>query len=435
MTTPFNLTLRQREAVKLMGGPQTHTMLFGGSRSGKTFVIVRGYCVRALKHAGARQAMLRFRFNHIRSTIVADTFPKVMKLCFPEVRWTLDKTEWVAKFPNGSEIWFGGLDDKERTEKILGQEHCGIYLNECSQIPWTARNMAVTRLAQNVGARLRMDYDCNPPNQSHWTYKLFIKKVDPESNKGLPQPERFAAMLLNPQDNKDNLSDAYLSELEGLPERLRKRFLRGEFLPVAENALWSADLLDRQRIMDAKLPDMQRVIVAVDPSGADEDRPDSDAIGIVVAGLGTDGVGYILEDLTIHASPAKWGAIATSAFERHNADLVVGEDNFGGAMVAHVIQTARPNTPYKAVKASRGKVVRAEPIAALYEQNKVRHVGYFPDLEDEMCSFTTSGYAGEDSPNRADALVWALTEIFPGMTQNSTKLDIPPPSAGRSWAA
>jgi phage terminase large subunit-like protein len=87
------------------------------------------------------------------------------------------------------------------------------------------------------------------------------------------------------------------------------------------------------------------------------------------------------------------------------------------------------------VKASRGKVVRAEPIAALYEQNKIKHAGYFPDLEDELCAFTTSGYVGQSSPNRADALVWAMTELFPGMTNSTLKLDIPPPNVGRSWAA
>lgn len=410
-----------------MGGPQTHTMLFGGSRSGKTFVIVRAYCVRAIKYAGSRQAMLRFRFNHIRSSIVADTFPKVMELCFPDVPWKLDKTEWRALFPNGSEIWFGGLDDKERTEKILGQEHCGIYLNECSQIPWSARNMALTRLAQNIGAKLRMDYDCNPPSQVHWTYKLFIQHRDPDSGSPIPMPEQYQAMLMNPVDNRDNLPAEYLEQLESLPERLRKRFLRGEFLPAAENALWSTDMLDRQRILNAELPEMQRIVIAVDPSGADEDNPERDAIGIVVAGLGTDGKAYVLEDLTLHTSPGKWGGVVGAAFERHGADLVVGEENFGGAMVRHVIQTARPQTPYKAVKASRGKVVRAEPVAALYETGKVFHVGHFADLEDEMCAFTTSGYAGDSSPNRADALVWALTELFPGMTAGRAELKLPPP--------
>jgi phage terminase large subunit-like protein len=144
----------------------------------------------------------------------------------------------------------------------------------------------------------------------------------------------------------------------------------------------------------------------------------------VVAALGTDGIAYVLEDLTLKAGPATWGGVATAAFDRHSADIVVGEDNFGGAMVQHVITTARSNTPYKAVKASRGKVVRAEPISALYEQGKVKHVGYFPELEDELMSFTTTGYQGLSSPNRADALVWAITELFPGLTRGETdKID------------
>lgn len=424
-----------------MAGPQTHTMLFGGSRSGKTFLIVMAYCIRALTNPGARQAMLRFRFNHIRSSIVADTFPKVMKLCFPEIKARVDKTDWKAVFPNGSEIWFGGLDDKERTEKILGQEHCGVFLNECSQIPWTARNMALTRLAQNCGARLRMDYDCNPPNQNHWTYKAFVKHVDPDTGQQIPNPGNYAAMLMNPEDNRDNLTDEYIDELEHLPERLRRRFLRGEFLPVAENALWTPETFDLGRVIDLEVPDMQRVVVAVDPSGADEDNPGRDDIGIVVAGVGTDGIGYVLEDLTINASPAKWGQIATSAYDRHKADRVVGEENFGGAMVRHVIQTARPGTPYKPVTASRGKVVRAEPISALYEKVqdkpiKVRHVGFFPELEDEFCNFTTTGYQGSNSPNRADAAIWALSDLFPGMTQQVVESALPPPPPARAgWMA
>lgn len=427
----FHLTAKQIEAQKVMAGDARHICLFGGSRSGKTLLIIRAMVIRAMKYDGIRQVVLRHRFNAVRSSVMADTFPKVMAICFPgaEDKWKLDKTEWKVTFANGSEIWIGGLDERERVEKILGTEYAGIFLNEISQIAWASRNMAVTRLAQNVGAPFRVWYDMNPPSVSHWSYKVFIKKVDPDSGGTLAKPTNFAAMLMNPEDNRENLTDDYISELESLPERLRKRFLRGEFLPVAENALWSAELLDRQRVTgDLAIPDMQRIVVSVDPSGADEEHPERDDIGIVIAGLGADGLGYILEDLTINTSPAKWGNIATSAYERHDADLVVGEENYGGAMVRHVIQTARPNTPYKSVKASRGKVVRAEPIASLYETGKVRHVGFFPELEDELCAFTTTGYQGDSSPNRADALVWALTELFPGMVKDTSKDEIKFPS-------
>ncbi|MCP4410177.1 MAG: DNA-packaging protein [Gammaproteobacteria bacterium] len=399
-------------------------MLFGGSRSGKTFLMVRQIITRALKAKGSRHAAFRFRFNHAKTSLVQDTIPKVLDLCWPglRARTKLDKTDWYLQFPNDSILYIGGLDDKERTEKILGNEFATIYLNECSQIPWSARKMAVTRLAQDVGLKLKMYYDCNPPNQAHWTYQLFQKKLDPESRSGLLHPGNFVSMQINPLHNVENLPDAYMQELEGLPERDRKRFLSGEFIPANENSLWSSITIDKNRILDGdKLPDYQRIVVAVDPSGADDENPDHDAIGIVIAALGTDGVAYVLEDLTLQAGPATWGNVATSAFDRHAADIIVGEDNFGGAMVHHVIKTSRKNTPYKAVKASRGKVVRAEPISALYEQGKVKHVGYFPELEDELMSFTTTGYQGIGSPNRGDALVWAITELFPGLTRAEAK--------------
>lgn len=351
-----------------------------------------------------------------------------MQLCFPEVNYRLDKSDWYVEFQNGSQIWFGGLDDKERTEKILGQEHATIYLNECSQIPQGSRDMAVTRLAQQAMQKIdgrgekplktRMYYDCNPPSKAHWAYKLFVEKRDPETKQPLKNPEDYAYFQINPEDNKENLADGYLETLNSLSARLRKRFMDGEWADATPNQLFHEEDIDKWRVLDGRVPDMVRIVVGVDPSGSgDEDNADNDAIGIVVAGLGTDGNGYILEDCTVKAGPATWGNVATSAYDRHSADVVVGETNFGGAMVQHVIQTARAKTPYKAVTASRGKAVRAEPISSLYEKGKVRHVGYFHELEDELAAFSTIGYTGENSPNRADAAIWALTELFPGLVK------------------
>jgi predicted phage terminase large subunit-like protein len=163
---------------------------------------------------------------------------------------------------------------------------------------------------------------------------------------------------------------------------------------------------------------MLRIVVAVDPSGADDtDNVDNDEIGIMVCGLGVDGNGYVLEDLTCKAGQATWGKVATNAFDRHSADRIVAEMNYGGAMVRMVIMTARPRTPFRPVTASRGKVVRAEPMSALVESGKIRFAGIFRELEDELTSFTTNGYMGENSPNRADAMVWAFTDLFPELTK------------------
>ena len=432
----FKLTAKQQEAMAYVAGAATHVMLFGGSRSGKTFLHVRNIVFRALKAPRSRHCILRFRFNHIKSSIIFDTFPKVMEIAFPEVKWKLNKSDWFVTINPGtdqeSEIWFGGLDDKERTEKILGNEYATIYLNECSQIPWNGRNMVVTRLAQlamtlvkgrdSTQLKPRMFYDCNPPSKSHWTYLVFVKKVDPETKMPLPKPEDFASFQMNPQDNAENLSDGYLDTLHGLSARLRRRFLDGDFADANPNALFTDEVVDKWRHVGGELPDMVRIGIGVDPSGSgDTDNADNDEIGIVVAGLGVDGNCYVLEDCSVKAGPATWGKVATSAFDRHEADIIVGETNYGGAMVQHVILTARPRTPFLKVTASRGKAVRAEPISALYEAGKVRHVGVFRELEDELVAFSTVGYLGDRSPNRADALIWVLTALFPGILKKETR--------------
>lgn len=417
------LTEKQVEALRMIGGTQTHNMLFGGARSGKTFLLVRAVILRALAAPGSRHAILRFRFNHVKASIILDTFPKVMSMCFPGVSYDLDKSDWYAGFDNGAQIWFGGLDDKERTEKILGQEYVTIYLNESSQIPYNSRNMAITRLAQNVTyelagikkeMRLKMYYDCNPPSQAHWTYQLFVKHRDPETKQAISDTD-YACMCINPKDNAANLPSQYITTLESLPPRLRLRFLEGRFADVTEGALWTLENIELWRAVNT-LPDMQRVVISVDPSGADDkDNADNDEIGIIVGGLGVDGNGYVLEDLTVKAGPATWGKVVANAFDRLSADKVVGEINYGGAMVEHVIQTARKRTPFEKVTATRGKVVRAEPVAALAEQGRIRHAGNFNELEDELTAFTTHGYLGANSPNRADAYVWLFTYLFKGI--------------------
>lgn len=434
-TTPnFSLTAKQREANALLASSATHIMLYGGSRSGKTFLETRAIVTRGIKAPGSRHAMLRFRFNAIVSSIVMDTFPKVMGLCYPNVRFEINRSLWYAQFWNDSQIWFGGLDDKERTEKILGNEYATIMLNECSQIPWSGRNLALTRLAQKVAMvdgqplPLKMYYDENPPDKAHWTYRLFEQKLDPETRIALPNPKAYASLRMNPADNAENLPSEYLATLQTMGGRMRARFYDGQYRDSNPSALFPEAQLDRWRIENGNLPDMQRLVVAVDPSGSgDVDNADNDAIGIVVAGLGTDGNGYLLEDLTVKAGPATWGKVATTAYERHRADVVVAEVNYGGAMVRQVVQSARPRTPFKEVRASRGKVVRAEPISSLVEQGKVRLVGRFPDLEDELGGFSTSGYVGSGSPNRADAFVWAFAELFPGLLKEASKpLDMRP---------
>jgi phage terminase large subunit-like protein len=150
---------------------------------------------------------------------------------------------------------------------------------------------------------------------------------------------------------------------------------------------------------------MKRIVVAVDPSGTRGEEDSGDSVGIVVVGLGADDLGYVLADRTCKMSPDGWGRRAVTAYHEFGADRIVAERNFGGAMVEHVIRTVDRNVSYKEVTASRGKIARAEPASALYEQSKVRHVRPFVELEDQMAAMTSEGYVGDGSPDRCDALV------------------------------
>lgn len=427
----FRLTDKQTEANRLLGSLASHIMLRGGSRSGKTFLIVRAICIRAMKAANSKHAIFRFRFNHAKASIWRDTLPKVMRLCFPQVRLDLNETDLVATFPNGSQIILGGLDDKARVEKILGGEYSTIYFNESSQIPWASVEVAMSRLAENSGLALKAYFDCNPPSKLHWSYQLFRLGLKPGTKEAVADPADYAEMLVNPADNKANLPPKYFGILAGMSAAQRQRFERGEWASEVAGALWAIEDrtaadgqvipgIDSKRIAATQLPEMRRIVVAVDPSGTKGDGKGDD-IGIVVAGLGVDGRAYVLADRTCQLSPDGWGRRAVEAYHEFKADRIIGEKNFGGAMVQFVIRTADKNAAFKEVTASRGKSVRAEPISALYEQGHVSHVGAFPDLEDQMANMTASGFVGEGSPDRADALVWALTDLM--ITGSNYSLD------------
>lgn len=393
MTLPaFRWTEDQEAAIRLLGGPARHTMLYGGSRSGKTFVLCGAVVMRALKAQESRHAIFRHRFNHLKISIGLDTLPKVMKLRFPDVSYKIDKTDWVVRLGNKSEIWLAGLDDKERTEKILGQEYSTLYFNECSQIAYSAVIMARTRLAQKTALINRAYYDCNPPGSKHWTAMVFVSGKDPASRpvgQPLPNFENFKAMVMNPNGNRQNLSEEYIAELEALPERQRNRFLLGKFTAELDNALWTVDGFKRRLTEDpvTVAEDCDRVVVSVDPSGASgpEDKR-SDEIGIMVAGRRRSNKGYVvLADRTLRGGPGQWARAAISAYKDFKADAIVAERNFGGAMVSHTIRTEDPNVPVREVTAARGKAVRAEPISTLYGKGEVDHVAGLGDLEDQMC--------------------------------------------------
>ena len=213
-------------------------------------------------------------------------------------------------------------------------------------------------------------------------------------------------------DNRANLAPAYysaiLAQYEGT--RLGRQELNAELLEDNPGALWQRAAIDATRVRVA--PSLRRVVVGVDPSVTNTET--SDETGIVVAGLGDDGDFYIAADCSLRGSPDAWARAAVGAWHDHQADRIVAETNNGGDLVESVLRTVNPNVPFTKVTATRGKAIRAEPIAALYEQGRVHHVGLFSKLEDQMADFDPVMPAGRRSPDRMDALVWAMTELATG---------------------
>jgi predicted phage terminase large subunit-like protein len=225
-------------------------------------------------------------------------------------------------------------------------------------------------------------------------------------------------------DNRDNLAGSFLKSIEEKYEgtRLGRQEISAEVLDDAPGALWSRTILDEKRVKPADLPDMQRVVVAIDPAASADDEGNAET-GIVCAGLGVDGRGYVLDDQSCRLSPLGWARRALATYDLNRGDRIVAELNQGGNMVESTIRSARDGVPFTGVRASRGKVTRAEPIAALYEQGRISHVGNFPELEDQMVLFTAYGIEGDTTADRVDALVWAFTELFPRIVRRDDKQD------------
>jgi len=234
----FRLTKRQELAISILASEAKHCLLFGGSRSGKTFLLVRSIIIRACK-TKSRHIILRQHFNHIKTSVWLETLPKVLSTCFPDLTVKWNKTDYFIELPNGSTIFVAGLDDEKHIEKILGKEFSTIYFNECSQLGYNSVQVALTRLAEKSDLRKKIYYDANPPTKRHWTYWLFVKGIHPESGQNLEEGQ-YASMLMNPQDNLENIDEEYISLLNSLDEKQRKRFLLGEFNDDSDGSAYYA---------------------------------------------------------------------------------------------------------------------------------------------------------------------------------------------------
>ena len=423
MTPTFELTPRQKEVRSAFASGAKYFLIYGGSRSGKTFLTVYTILTRMIKAPGSRHVIFRNDGIDAKQSIKNETVPAVLALAYPGLALKWHEQDGYFEAPNGAQLWLAGLKDKARLDKVLGKEFVTIYLNEASQITLEAFSVVQTRLAQNVmqvdGRRLplRLYVDLNPTVAAHWTYQIWVNGIHPADNRPVPHhAEQYRHMTINPVDNTDNLPPDYLQALAALPERMRRRFFDGAFTADDDNALWRRSWIKRD-----SLEQYGRIVVALDP--ATTNTIGSDETGIIVAAIGADNRGYVLADESGKFRPEEWARRAISLYDTFNADCIVAETNQGGDIVEALIRAeSRGRTiRYKGVTATRGKHIRAEPVAALYEQGKVKHAQEFVELEDQLCAFTVDfdrkaqGY----SPDRVDALVWAMTELFPDMTERA----------------
>lgn len=342
-----------------------------------------------------------------RPAIIAPTLGDALEACVngpsglkahnPSVTSVQTTGGTYVRWPNGAEAKLFGAYSPDDVERLrAGGNRCIAWAEELAA--WRQLDQAWDHL--QFGLRLG-------PNPR------IITSTTPKNRKLLKQIMADPTTAITRASTNDNphlaaaVRQRYIDRYAGT--RLGRQELNAELLEDVEGALWTYDLFQLCR----ELPDMQRVVVAIDPAA--KSKRDSDDTGIAVAGQGVDGNGYVLADRTCHLGPDGWARRGVAAFDEFSADRVVAEVNNGGEMVEHTIRTIRPTIPYKAVHASRGKAIRAEPISALYEQGKIFHVEGLTEMEDELATWTPeSGW----SPGRLDSVVWALTELMLGPTQD-----------------
>ncbi len=304
---------------------------------------------------------------------------------------------------NGTRFVFAGLG-KMTTDQIKSMEGFDrVWVEESQTISDRSLEILVPTI-RKPGSELWFSW--NPRNASDPVDKLFRGEI---------VPDNAIIQKVNHYDNPffpEELKTEMAFDKKHKPERFGHIWL-GEYEPMAIGAIWTRLMIHQGR--RAESPTMERILVSVDPAISSEEG--SNEHGIIVSGLGEDGRGYVLEDATRKGSPRDWAERTIAMYDKWEADAIVIEINQGGDMVKHTLHSVRPGLPVIEVRATKGKHVRAEPIASLYQGERISHIGTFDALETQMCQMTAAGFEGEGSPDRVDAMVWGFTELFDVMTR------------------
>ena len=341
----------------------------------------------------------------MRIALVADTFldgrltmiegeSGLLAVTPPEFRPTFESSNKKLIWPNGVQAF---LYSAESPDQLRGPQHEVAWADELAKWRYGEETWSNLLLGLRLGARPRVLVTTTPRN-----IPLCRQLVaDPKTR----------VVRGSTYDNRSNLPQSFFDQVVDHYEgsRIGRQEIYGEILTDVPGALWTRSLLDGNRIRD--LPGLDRIVVAVDPPVTSGKK--ADTCGIIVAARDQKGGAYILADCSVQGlSPHGWAKAALEAYHRYEADRLVAEVNNGGELVESLLRQIDPEVSYRAVRASRGKVLRAEPVAALYEQGRVQHHGVFAALEDQMCALTAHGLSDGQSPDRVDALVWAVTELL-----------------------
>jgi phage terminase large subunit-like protein len=381
------------------GGPWSCWLLLGGRGAGKTRTGAE--FVRALVHGCAPYAAER----HRAIALVGETAHDVREVMIEgpsglmRVSPRSERPQWTAtrrrlEWANGAVAYAFSAEDPEQ---LRGPQFDAAWCDELAKWNHAEATFDMLQFGLRLGARPRQLITTTPR-----PLPLLKRLVaDPHT----------AVTRAATQANAAHLSPAFLEEIAAryAGTRLGRQEIDGEIIEDRADALWTRAMIEAARV--AQAPVLQRIVIGIDPPGSG--RPGADACGIVAAGIAENGVIHVLEDASAQGlSPAGWAAKAIALDRRLKADALIAEVNLGGDMVRAVLAQVDATVPVRSVHATRGKYLRAEPVAALYSQGKVKHVQPLPPLEDEMCDFGLGGLSSGASPDRLDALVWAVTELM-----------------------
>jgi phage terminase large subunit-like protein len=353
---------------------------FGKTRTGAEWVISRA-------RAGFRRiALVGQTKADVRDTMIEVGDSSILKISAPSFMPRYEPSKRRLTWPNGAMAMIYSGDEPDQ---LRGPQHDTAWVDELAKFRYPKETWDNLLFGLRIGAQPQIVVTTTPR-----PIRLIRELMQRASTRDVRRPT---------YDNISNLSPTYIREvidpIRGT--RLARQEIEGEILDDNPGALWKRNDIEDARVL--KAPDLQRIVVAIDPTATAA----GDEAGIIVAGIAGDQF-YVLEDASLHGSPLQWASAAITAFHKFKADRIIAEVNNGGEMVEQTLRTVDRQIPYTAVHASRGKITRAEPVAAFYEQGHGHHVGAFPLLEDEMCQWEP----GAASPNRMDALVWAGTELL-----------------------